>query len=173
MYLWSQQQNLPLSPGIVWTLFNGKFRKNILDPNGSLSSLQWLYYEQTKYNERIHHAYHQGEKTVYGCRVDGYAIINGIETVWEYNGCHFHGCPCIPNPTPEQKLMQRKWIERKAKLESKGCRVIEMTCCKWIPFLNTLNAPQTEMGRILLQDNQVYTFVNFTHLRILTFSTHF
>ena len=70
--------------------------------------------------------------------------------------------------------MQRKWIERKAKLENKGCKIIEMTCCKWNPFLNALNpTPKTEMGRILLQDNQVYTFVNFTHLRILPFRTHF
>ena len=156
MYLWSQQQDLPLSPGIVWTLQNGKFKKNVLVPQVSFSSMQWLYYQQTKYNVTIQHAYHQGEKIVHGCKVDGFAIIDGIETVFEYNGCHYHGCPCIKQRTEEQIKKQQDWVDRKAKLEAHGCKVIYTSCCKWKPFLRTMkNPPSTIMGRILLKDNQV------------------
>ena len=114
MYLWSQQQQLPLSPGIVWTLKNGKFKKKPLtNRQHSFESLQWLYYQQTKYNETIQHAFHQGEKVIYldkQYKVDGYAIINGRKTIFEYNGCIYHGCPCIPNPTDKDEQDRLNWI---------------------------------------------------------------
>ena len=91
-----------------------------------------------------------------GFHVDGYAVINGVETVWEYNGCKFHGCQCIKNPTNKQLEKQRKWIERKAHLEANGCHVIEMTDCRWRQKLRYIrkNPPKTEYGRILCFDNQ-------------------
>ena len=97
-----------------------------------------------------------------GCRVDGYAVNNGVETVWEYNGCSVHGCPkCKKNRTDEQLEKQQKWIERKAHLETNGCHVIEMTDCRWNKQLRYLrrNPPKTEYGRILCFDNQeCFTF---------------
>ena len=166
MYLWSQQQDMPLSPGLEWTLVNGKFKKNVLIPNSSFSSIQWLYFQQTQHNETIHHAYHQGEKIIHGYKVDGYAIINGQKTVFEYNGCYFHGCPCLKDRTDEQIAKYDEWIKRKTKLEAKGCKVISTSCCQWKPFLRRLKNPKpTLMGRILLQDDQeqFYTACNFLH----------
>ena len=83
-------------------------------------------------------------------------MINGVETVWEYNGCKYHGCLCIKNPTDKQLEKQQKWIERKAHLEANGCHVIEMSCCKWKKMLKYIrrNPPKTEYGRILCFDNQ-------------------
>ena len=91
-----------------------------------------------------------------GFHVDGYAVVNGVETVWEYNGCKFHGCQCIKNPTNKQLEKQRKWIERKAHLEANGCHVIEMTDCRWRQKLRYIrrNPPKTEYGHILCFDNQ-------------------
>ena len=177
MYLWSQQQDMPLSPGLEWTLVNGKFRKNVLIPNSSFSSIQWLYFQQTKYTETIHHAYHQGEKIIYGYKVDGYAIINGQKTVFEYNGCYFHGCPCIKNRTDEQIAKYDEWIKRKTKLEAKGCKVISTSCCQWKPFLRKLENPKpTLMGRVLFEDDQeqfytacnFYTWYNFNNCGVFT-----
>ena len=39
MYLWSQEQDLPLSPGLRWTLSNGYYTKKPLASNTSLSAL--------------------------------------------------------------------------------------------------------------------------------------
>ena len=85
-------------------------------------------------------------------------MINGVETVWEYNGCKYHGCECLDDHTDEHLHLQQKWIERKAKLEANGCKVIEMKCCQWRKQLRYLrrNPPKTELGRILCFDNQEY-----------------
>ena len=79
-----------------------------------------------------------------------------METVWEYNGCVYHGCDCIKNRTDEQMEKQHKWIQRKAKLEANGCKVIEMTCCRWRKMLKFIrrNPPKTEIGRVLCYDTQ-------------------
>ena len=101
--------------------------------------------------------------------MDGYAVINGVETVWEYNGCDYHGCECIDDPTEKQLQARQKWIERKAKLVVNGCKVIEMSCCKWRKQLRYLrrNPPKTELGRILCFDNQEYfAFWTNVHLNI-------
>ena len=105
---------------------------------------------------QIQNAYHQGEQKIYGYLVDGYAVVDGIETVWEYNGCIYHGCDCIKNRTDEQIARQQKWIERKARLEVNGCKVIEMTCCRWRKMLRFIrrNPPQTQIGRVLCLDTQ-------------------
>ena len=60
MYLWSQEQDLPLSPGLHWKLVDGRFRKEVMVGQVSFSAMQWLYYQQTKYETTIHHAYFQG-----------------------------------------------------------------------------------------------------------------
>ena len=109
--------------------------------------------------------------SILGFHVDGYAVINGVETVWEYNGCKYHGCLCIKNPTDKQLERQQKWIERKAHLEANGCHVIEMSCCKWKKMLKYIrrNPPKTEYGRILCFDYQEcfifskWTSVHFVH----------
>ena len=158
MYLWSQQQDMPLGPGLRWIQTERGFRKIVLQGQTSFRAVQWLQYEQTKLQVQIQHAFHQGEKEVYGCRVDGYAVVDGTETVWEYNGCVWHGCPCIENRTEQQLQKQQKWIERKAKLQANGCKVIEMNCCRWTKMIKYIrrNPPKTQLGRILCYDNQVY-----------------
>lgn len=156
MYLWSQEQDMPLSPGLLWTKTNYGFRKQVLEQRTSFSAVQWLQWEQTKCGTRIQNAYFQGEKMVHGYLVDGFAIINGVETVWEYNGCSFHGCPCIKNRSKDQIQKYQKWLERKAKMESNGCTVNEMWCCRWRKMRKLIkkNPPKTELGRILCSDNQ-------------------
>ena len=66
MYLWSQMQDMPLGPGLRWKPSKRGFFKKVLQEQTSFSAVQWLNYEQTKYNVQIQHAYHQGEKLVYG-----------------------------------------------------------------------------------------------------------
>ena len=161
MYLWSQEQEMPLGPGLKWIKTTRGFKKVVLQGQTSFSAVQWLQYQQTKYAQQIHHSYHQGEKYVYGYLVDGYAVVDGVETVWEYNGCSYHGCPCIKHPTVKQKENQQKWIERKAKLEFNGCKVISISHCQWNRQRQYIrrNPPKTQLGRILCFDTQE----NFIH----------
>ena len=92
MYLWSQQQNMPLTPGLRWVKNkNEKFTKQILSTGNSLKALQYLYYQQSLLDKQgidvtIDHQYHQGEKWVYGYKCDGYVKIGGKEIVFEFNG---------------------------------------------------------------------------------------
>ena len=92
LYLWSQKQNMPLTPGLRWVKNkNGKFTKNILCTGNSFKALQFIYYQQSLLDKQgtgvtIEHQYHQGEKLVYGYKCDGYAKIGGKEIVFEFNG---------------------------------------------------------------------------------------
>ena len=69
---------------------DGVLVKSHMSTQISFESLQWLYYEQAKLDEKglgtIDHAYHRGERTVYGKKVDGFIIINGKKIVYEYDG---------------------------------------------------------------------------------------
>ena len=117
----------------------------------------------------MQHAYFQGEKKVLDYYVDGYAVVDGVKTVWEYNGCGWHGCACIKNPTEKQIKKQQQWMERKTKLETNGYKVIEMTCCRWRKIRKYIqrNPPKTELGRILCKDNQ--EILQFIHLKTMCF----
>ena len=92
MYLWSTEQNMPLTPGLRWVKNKkGKFTKNILSTGNSFKALQFIYYQQSLLDKQginvtIEHQYHQGEKWVYGYQCDGYVKINGKEIVFEFNG---------------------------------------------------------------------------------------
>ena len=93
MYLWSTQQVQPLTPGLRWVKSNNKYIKQYLSTGGSFKALQYLYYQQALLNKagydvQIEHAYHQGEKDVYGYKCDGYVNLDGREIVFEFHGKH-------------------------------------------------------------------------------------
>ena len=94
MYLWSQTQDMPLTPGINWTKTGNKFKKSIMMDGGSLGQIQWLYAVQESdfvldnngSRVQIEHAYFRGEKSFGGFTFDGYFEKNGIKFFLEFNG---------------------------------------------------------------------------------------
>ena len=91
MYLWSQLQVQPLTPGLRWVKNGRVFQKRIMSPNSSFGALQFIYYCQalldvTNPGLNIEHQYFHGEKIVYGHKVDGYYRVGGKEIVLEFNG---------------------------------------------------------------------------------------
>jgi len=60
--------------------------------NASKGSIDWLEYEVEKLNLHIHHALcgHGSERWIAGPPMDGYEP--STKTVFQYDGCHFHGC---------------------------------------------------------------------------------
>ena len=94
MYVWCQDQMMPLGPGLLWTPQNGKFKKQtmLVKENASLEALQWLMWMEATFSKAlgrpivVEHAYHRGEKTFGKWKVDGYACIEGMHYFMEYNG---------------------------------------------------------------------------------------
>ena len=94
MYLWSQTQDMPLTPGILWTKTGKKFNKAVMMNGVSLGQLQWIYAIQESdfvlNNDgsriQIEHAYHRGEHEENGFKFDGYFEKNGVKFFLEFNG---------------------------------------------------------------------------------------
>ena len=148
MYLATQMQPMPLTPGLEWTLNGKKFKKRVLHPGVSLKSLQWLYYVQaTKFpNHQIQHAYHRGEKRLGGYKIDGYLRINDEDIALEFNGCFFHG-HCKYFDQAKQNLLKTK-----VKALKSIATLISIYECEWNACVKT-DIP-TVMPRILCDDNQ-------------------
>ncbi|XP_075438335.1 uncharacterized protein LOC142477223 [Ascaphus truei] len=70
---------------------------NITKKRFSTPATQWLLYVAYKENIVIQHALRGGEKMVGNYFLDGYAVINGVQTAFEFNGCFYHGCPMCYN----------------------------------------------------------------------------
>ena len=94
MYLWSQGQLIPLTPGICWTLKNGQYYKQIMASQMSFPQIQWLQYlEQTDVcvdkngkRHRIEHGYFRGEYEFENIKPDGYLYIDDEHLFFEFLG---------------------------------------------------------------------------------------
>ena len=117
--------------------------------NHSIKALQWLYYKehcipkQGVCPDRIKHVRNGGEQRVTcveGCYfVDGYDP--QTQTVYEFNGCFWHGCPrCHPdnrhakhaaNPDRTMEELWRATLAKEAALHSGGYTLEVMWECDW------------------------------------------
>lgn len=62
----------------------------------SLEAACWIEDVMEKEHIHIQHAYNGGEVKIDGMYVDGYC--KETDTIYEYNGCRYHGCPqCYPD----------------------------------------------------------------------------
>ena len=115
--------------------------------NQSFQAHQWLSWynhrlrADTTSQDRIRHVHNGGEVRLEGELVDGYDA--STRTVYEYNGCFFHGCPdCFPknrvstvsrlrSDRTMQECFKATLIKRK-KLESAGYTVVTKWECQWL-----------------------------------------
>ena len=131
--------------------------------NHSKGSLEWLSHVGVKKGYRIQHAANQGEKDlgIPGVgKVDGYH--EETKTVYEYNGCLFHGCSqCYPSEMahpmsgkPMHQLLYETTMKAK-KIRSHGYTVETMWECEW-EYLkakgSSLARPLSVTGRLRLRD---------------------
>ena len=116
--------------------------------NHSLMALQWLYYQENLLAkegasaDRIKHVRNGGEQSIRTANkiyfVDGYDSVT--RTVYEFNGCFYHGCPkCYPvrdikhYASPDrifEELYQATLAKRMALLRA-GFKVLEIWQCEW------------------------------------------
>ena len=122
--------------------------------NHSLKALQWLYFEehllpkQGATADRIRHVRNGGETAIHTSTqmyfVDGYDAVT--RTVYEFNGCFFHGCPsCYPNrdvrnyATPDRTVeeLYQATLSKRMNILREGYNVKEIWECKWDNELKT------------------------------------
>ena len=120
--------------------------------NHSKVALEWLHWMESLDNHclersgiRIQHAGNQGECRIPNSRytVDGY--VAHTNTVYEFQGCFWHGCPaCYPSHGESHRRLEDRSPEdvyrctqKKLQfLNDKGYNVIEIWECKWHQLKN-------------------------------------
>jgi hypothetical protein len=111
--LWSCTHYLPTSSIAIPSPDN--YRRQF--KSYSSGSIQWLEYMDK--DIFIQHALNRGEKAFGSYHVDGYTHIDGVETVYEYNGCFFHGCKscfvpqamCVLTQNTLDSLQATYWLK--------------------------------------------------------------
>ena len=122
----------------------------------SQESLRWLEREAERRKIHIHHAMcgHGGERWVERAPVDGYN--HETRTVFQYNGCHWHGCrKCYPNDrdkiiTHNDQTREDRFkatVKRTKTLRAAGYHVIEAWACEAGEIDVELPRPQTTHTR--------------------------
>ena len=127
------------------------YRSNILKPdtlphipeNGynfehahSFKATAWLNYVADKEKISISHAQNKGEKNFGSYFVDGYN--EERDTIYEFHGCYFHGCPKCYTPDTKNNLLNllmrslyTRHCERIAYLKGKCKNIVEIWECEW------------------------------------------
>ena len=165
MYLYAQEQQLPLGPGIEWKLNNKTFRKSVMISQVSFVQIQWLQMVQESdiccdsngNRIQMQNAYFQNEIEMNGYKIDGYIKRDGVNVFFEFLGCKFHPGCCVPDVNIENACLKRQtWLMKKNWLESNGELHI-MRECQWRTMLsNTPESflPKTDIPRVLLTDTK-------------------
>ena len=120
LYLYSQDQQLPLGPGILWeksSIYDSPYyTKRPMVTGVSRGQIEWLNYLQTQdicidsngVRQTIQTAMNVGEYKVNGKPVDGYMIKDGKQFFFEYYGCYYHPGCCVPDSKIRQAEKRRK-----------------------------------------------------------------
>ena len=105
-------------------------------PSGRVSgaSIRWLEAESHQRGVHIHHHLcgHGGERWIAGAPVDGYDPVN--KTVYQFHGCHWHGCPrCFSSERERQQVVRENCtreeayettLQRDAKIREAGYELV-------------------------------------------------
>ena len=156
-----QLKPMPTTPGILWSWKNGKFHKSAMSDSVSFKSVQWLYWlerteEMCQSGNRLHHAYHQGERRLNGLLVDGFVSDGTNHKLFEFQGCFFHGHDCsIGRANPEKVQLDEL---KRSKLAEFG-EVIYMTECEWDELLPLVKNTKTRFPRILHKSDDIDTLL--------------
>lgn len=142
-----------LKPNTIGILPVGGYR---LADRQSAVALQWLNWIEKSQDIALKHAGNSRELKICGYKVDGYHETpdKSVKTVYEFNGCWYHGCPdCfkkrdspIVNSSHETMALRYENTTRKKEvLERNGYRVVSM----WECTFNNMKANNTELRRIV------------------------
>ena len=85
----------------------------------SKKQICWLKHTAQKENIFIQHSLNVGEKRIGNFRVDGFC--EQTNTVYEFQGCWFHGCPRCYNPDAKNtfKMKTMKYLLQQTREKTK------------------------------------------------------
>ena len=112
-----------------------------LNTNHSKVSLEWLHWQASQLpSSSIQHAGNVGEYRVPNTNYTVDGCDPATNTVYEFQGCFWHGCPsCYPNRSEDHKCLEGrsmadvyKYTQKKLEnLKGRGYRMVEMWECVW------------------------------------------
>jgi len=124
--------------------------------NASKGSIYWLEYEAEKRNLHIHHALcgHGGERWIAGAPVDGCEPTT--KTVFQYHGCHFHGCPAHCKQGKAREML-KKTQQQERKIKDAGYNLVVAWECKAPSYRPLALEPKTVIyPHALVYDFEAY-----------------
>ncbi|KAL9960272.1 hypothetical protein ACROYT_G033710 [Oculina patagonica] len=115
-------------------------------------SLEWLHYLDSRSPTRIQHARNGGECEIILRGHSAYVDGKDGDTVYEFYGCFFHGCPdCFPNRDRKYSLLSVRSMRevyeetrcRAAVIRAAGYTLVEMWECQWTKLKKEDSAVKT------------------------------
>ena len=130
--------------GDVMNIFREKFmhlneiaivKDTTANENYSKLSIGWLDFEAERSDVKIQHVLNGGEFVTPAGKVDGFC--ESTNTVYEFQGCFWHGCPeCFSDKTvnPKNQIemgeLHKRTKVKNAELQSLGYNLVEMYECQ-------------------------------------------
>ena len=117
---------------------NGAICKRCSMNGCSKAQIEWLKFLEDELNLKIEHHDNGGEHRIKNTKrndADGYC--EEINTIFEFQGCYFHGCKkCYPsgiNPTSKKSYQElnERTLKKKLHCVNEGYRYIEIWECEW------------------------------------------
>ena len=150
LYPWAMAQDQPVGPCVVWR--EPDFRAETTSPawkGHSYISLEWLRYEaHARGDIHIQHA-RNGPEVRLGVKhipVDGFHGDSG--TVFQFNGCLFHGHSCLDNSdswlgtTIQERREKTRHAQQYIQVTC-GYNLVTMWECRWNEIKKKRNGSKT------------------------------
>ncbi|XP_069106330.1 uncharacterized protein [Argopecten irradians] len=128
LYLHSLSEAMPTGPYSVRREETG-FQLEKRDKY--LKAFKWLDWVSENTGCEIQHRMNSGREIRIGpYRVDGFD--SRTQTVYEFDGCYFHGHDCLKNVDPaKQRRLRERTISRRTYIRSRGYRVCHIWECEF------------------------------------------
>ena len=129
--------------------------------NQSKVALEWLTWCDHQQRQYIQHAGNAGEYRIPGTKFLVGSYCQDTQTVYEFQGCFYHGCPrCYPNRHEKHlrhcdRTMQDVYETTQQKirlLQSMGYHVVETWGCQWKRLKETSPEIQTFVDNLAFID---------------------
>ena len=131
LYLWSLMQDMPTG----W--YKRRREENEFRPESAQlheqMAAEWLTWESERTGHSIRHQVNGREKRIGKLPVDGWC--STTKTAYQYQGCYFHGCPCLAletnavNGKPMTQLLAE--TRKNTAYLRHFVKVVELWECQW------------------------------------------
>ena len=153
----------PCGIGFRW-LKKGKYMvKSLMTTKKiSIESIQWLDYVQRN-DERLVNKAGKRVKLQFGWGsnehkigyyyVDGYAVVDEKQIIYEFDGCYFHACEICKR----ENIAKHDQLRKDFLASLKNVEVVRMSGCKWESICKNLEMENSQISKLLLKSKVLET----------------